>query len=427
MQLLLQRSDGKEVNVAARCCCPNFLIGKASEVGRLCALLGAAAIACSACGGIKPQSTFSPCIHQCKSNNSSIQELQRWVHMEPWNLSSHYYLVLCLMQQAREQRFPVLTCQMLQRMTAVLLTRMESDDSIDLSWKYMRMQIMLCASEAALQCGSYDSAIESATSASCLQLPKDVQSLPHLQLARCYAVRGNGSFVEAEYTKIKELGSGVFSTWLSLVDLRFKQGRISSLENIALMQPERWENDQMVLNALVELKNAEMYLLGRDLLSAEKAASKAVTCWPEAESLHLLHGAICMEIFKNGCGSKYLSTAVRSLSKVLSGGGVMLPVAGLLLAQAESGKGGTAVVKWENYVRAEWSIWSKEHKPAELYFQMGLLAKRLKCTTPGNQEVPDSFQSPRSWFRRAVHINPSCLRYWTMLQQMEGNSRANSG
>lgn len=59
-----------------------------------------------------------------------------------------------------------------------------------------------------------------------------------------------------------------------------------------------------------------------------------------------------------------------------------------------------------------------DYKPAELCFQMGILGKVSKVS---NSEIPDTVQSPRVWFRRAVHINPSCARYWTMLQQGEAN------
>lgn len=349
----------------------------------------------------------------------------RWVHLEPWNILSHYYLVLCLMQQAREQRFPIFYCQMIQRMATIILMRLSTYDGVSESHSYMRLQIMVCSSEAALHCNNYDSAVEVAKSAACLKLPKDFQSLPYLQLARCHASVGNVSFLEAEYSKIKDYETYDFSILLSKMDLELRyrlEHSLSSSGSFDLTSSERMSNNKEVWKAILEFKHAEMYLQTWDLSSAEKAASKAVMLWPEAKSLNLLHGAICMEIFKSGSGSTYLSSAIGSLSKVISGD-VMMPIAGILLAQAEAGKTRTPAHKWERYIRAEWSIWPTDYKPAELYFQMGLLAKRSKVTAPGVLELPDSFQSPRSWFKRALHLNPSCIRYLIMLQRTEDSSQ----
>ena len=62
-----------------------------------------------------------------------------------------------------------------------------------------------------------------------------------------------------------------------------------------------------------------------------------------------------------------------------------------------------------------------EFTPAELYFQMGLLAKISAMSNFNPTQLLDT-QSPRIWFRKAVHINPSCARYWTMVTQTGTNN-----
>ena len=62
-----------------------------------------------------------------------------------------------------------------------------------------------------------------------------------------------------------------------------------------------------------------------------------------------------------------------------------------------------------------------ELTPAELYFQMGVLAK-ISAVSNLNPTELSYTQSPRIWFRKAVHINPSCARYWTMVTQTGTNN-----
>lgn len=62
-----------------------------------------------------------------------------------------------------------------------------------------------------------------------------------------------------------------------------------------------------------------------------------------------------MELVKSGSDSVNLSHACRRLMKVASGSGNKLPIAGLLLAQAQAGKAG--LPGWERLLRHEWAIW----------------------------------------------------------------------
>lgn len=58
-----------------------------------------------------------------------------------------------------------------------------------------------------------------------------------------------------------------------------------------------------------------------------------------------------------------------------------------------------------------------EMRPAELFFQMHLLARQSKSDpkSPSNVEF---CQSPEKWVLRAIHTNPSCIRYWKVLQKL---------
>lgn len=58
-----------------------------------------------------------------------------------------------------------------------------------------------------------------------------------------------------------------------------------------------------------------------------------------------------------------------------------------------------------------------EMRPAELYFQMHLLARELKVG-PNFTSSMESSQSPMRWVIRAIHMNPSCMRYWKVLQKL---------
>uniref|UniRef100_A0A3Q7GC85 Uncharacterized protein n=1 Tax=Solanum lycopersicum TaxID=4081 RepID=A0A3Q7GC85_SOLLC len=53
-------------------------------------------------------------------------------------------------------------------------------------------------------------------------------------------------------------------------------------------------------------------------------------------------------------------------------------------------------------------------RPAELFFQMHLLARRLTEGSVAMSNLEPS-TSPLRWILQAIHINPSCLRYWRAL------------
>jgi superkiller protein 3 len=57
-------------------------------------------------------------------------------------------------------------------------------------------------------------------------------------------------------------------------------------------------------------------------------------------------------------------------------------------------------------------------KPAELLFQMHLLAERSKAMSASDKDRPECSKSSRSWLLLALHLNPSSLRYWEALKQV---------
>lgn len=60
------------------------------------------------------------------------------------------------------------------------------------------------------------------------------------------------------------------------------------------------------------------------------------------------------------------------------------------------------------------SLCLAESRPAELFFQMHLLARRLTKGFGATSNLEPS-TSPLRWILEAIHMNPSCLRYWRAL------------
>lgn len=62
-------------------------------------------------------------------------------------------------------------------------------------------------------------------------------------------------------------------------------------------------------------------------------------------------------------------------------------------------------------------IFLTEVRPAELFLQMHLLARHSKSGSESSSCV-EPYQSQQRWVLRAIHLNPSCLRYWKVLQKL---------
>lgn len=52
-------------------------------------------------------------------------------------------------------------------------------------------------------------------------------------------------------------------------------------------------------------------------------------------------------------------------------------------------------------------------RPAELFFQMHLVSRQ----SSDSSSSVEPYQSPLKWIIRAIHLNPSCLRYWKVLHK----------
>lgn len=57
-----------------------------------------------------------------------------------------------------------------------------------------------------------------------------------------------------------------------------------------------------------------------------------------------------------------------------------------------------------------------EMRPAELFFQMHLLAEHSEAGKSSTHPVV-TCQSPQKWISRAIHADPSSSRYWKILQK----------
>lgn len=62
------------------------------------------------------------------------------------------------------------------------------------------------------------------------------------------------------------------------------------------------------------------------------------------------------------------------------------------------------------------SMFLTDTRSAEILFQMHLLAKQSKVDS--DQLRVELCQSPLRWVLRAIHVNPSCVRYWNVLQSL---------
>lgn len=56
-------------------------------------------------------------------------------------------------------------------------------------------------------------------------------------------------------------------------------------------------------------------------------------------------------------------------------------------------------------------------RPAEVYFQMHILARQSE-DRPETASGIENYQSPEKWVVRAIHTDPSCLRYWKVLDKL---------
>ncbi|XP_020526306.1 tetratricopeptide repeat protein SKI3 isoform X1 [Amborella trichopoda] len=318
-------------------------------------ILGSAAVSCYDCCTSKSKLSFQTCKH--KFGTSSIQQLQRWLHRYPWNRKARYFLILNLFQKAREERYPRHLCDNLGRQLTVALN--DQGNHVEIYSSYQKFQLLLCASEISLQIGASSDSKAYATSALGIPVPNSVLFFGHLQLGRIHAASGNMAGLREECSQCLQLGTNFEIGWISLkmIGTRYKL-QISMDEIDAYFEAclkEKDENSQSMWRAIIALVDGQGFILDNDLDKAEQALAHACSIWDEDSCLHLVHGAICLELARQRSGSQFLSQASESLSKAQENSDSRLPFVSALLAQAEASLGAKA--KWERNLQLEWMSW----------------------------------------------------------------------
>ncbi|XP_068652735.1 tetratricopeptide repeat protein SKI3 [Aristolochia californica] len=417
--LLLQSEVWNSSHSATRCIVlehPRPLIPKVSTSGN--EVIGSAAVACHVSSATNLKSSFATCADQRTQGTGILQQLQKWLREEPWNHKALYLLVLSFLQKAREEKFPPHLCVIMKRLVVTALSN-EVYSRKDQHYQYQKFQLLLSASEICLQGGDHLDCISYATDASQLPLPSCDLFFAHLQLCRAYALQEDFSKLKEEYIECVQLGTDKQCGWISLkyIECRYK---VQNNENPINLRFERCLQDEGTTSkkwmAIYDLVCAQSFLWDQNFLQAERVLAHACSLGVAESCLLLLHGLICLELAKQRSGSEFLSLAVSSLTKAKEFSLVCLPIVSVLLAQAEASLG--ARTKWEDNLRLEWFSWPAEMRPAELYFQMHLLAKQSKVASGSHSNV-EALQSPQRWILRAIHINPSCARYWKVLERVK--------
>jgi superkiller protein 3 len=179
---------------------------------------------------------------------------------------------------------------------------------------------------------------------------------------------------------------------------------------------ERNGSDLSKWTSLFNLVSAQCFIGDENFASAEEALAQACAEGDPDSCILFLNGATCMEIARRFAAPQFISRAAPSLRKAQQKSHASLPLVSLLLAQAEGSLG--SKTKWEKNLRLEWFSWLPELRPAEVYFQMHLLARQSAAAASQQNQLVETMQSPESWLLRAIHLNPSCSRYWKALLQL---------
>ncbi|KAL2349572.1 hypothetical protein Fmac_003572 [Flemingia macrophylla] len=416
--LLVSSNELNNCHVAARCCKLDYLdLSDKKGFKSACDIQGAGAVACYTTGNSSPKFTFPTCGKQCSNHPGAIRYLQKTFHQKPWNNDARYLLVLNYLQRAREERFPHHLCGILNRLAHISLSN-ELYGGTEISYQYRYFQLLLCASEISLQCGNYMTCITHARKASELVLPDNYSFFAHLLLCRVYAVKGDHLSFQQEYTMCMDLKTDYHIGWICLklmecqYELQIDSKAIDlNFEECVKTSGKLWNMWMAVYN----LVRGMISLQKRDLVSAEGFMAQACSLEGFESCLFLCHGAICMELARQSDGYQFLSRAVKSLAKVHELSLIPLPFASLLVAQAEGSLGSKE--RWNRNLGLEWYNWPSEMRPAELHFQMHLLARHAKVG-PSATSSTESSETPQRCVMRAIHLNPSCMRYWRVLQKL---------
>ncbi|KAL2650302.1 hypothetical protein R1flu_018430 [Riccia fluitans] len=421
-ELLLQSSFGKRAGLIPKCCrLPYSSPQLKSDCAALCSVQAKAACACALCGQLKCF-RFSPCNGQRASGSSLIHQLQRWVHTEPGNVEARYHLVLCLMQQARAENFPRNLCKAIHRIAATTVSLLRAENQCEDS----HVHALLTAIILEVSMHITDDTASTQLMGYIPELKRLSQLSPWvtLQLARFYAAQKDYRSLQAELSRAGHLLTaddlqGCFAVFE--LQQRFKVQAVdsSSLEACKKAISRRPLDEQKDWIGLLHLIRVKRFFQDEDFLSAQKAAAEALSFLADNPVLHLLHGTICAMLVSSGTSVEMLPSAVRSLTKAMNFEGAgALPFACIVLCQMQNLKASSKnseLSKWERKLLTEWEAWPPEFRPAELYFQMGLLALKAQGTLVGMAGTAETSWTVRAWMQRAVHLKPDSVLYWSHL------------
>ncbi|CAI9115330.1 OLC1v1016211C1 [Oldenlandia corymbosa var. corymbosa] len=414
--LLLSCKEWNDVHLASRCCVidhpcdhPKLNILEKSAIE----ILGAGTVACYTIRETNDKLLFSNCGGDYLSGTWTIRHLQKCLHQQPWNYQARYLLILNYLQRARIERFPRQLCSILARLIAPILSENLSirEEYYD---EYQRFQLLLCSAEVCLQLGDNLGCVKHAACASKFSLSDNHLAHAHLLLCRAYAAEDDYANLSKEYRRCLDLKFDCHVGWLSLkiIDSLYKIQTDDTILAVGFEECSRdVKNTWRMWLAVFHLVQGLVAIKRNDFLSAEEFLAQACSFVDNESCLFLCHGVVCMELARQLSDAKFLSSAVKSLKKAKESSSP-LPMVSLLLAQAEGSLG--SKVKWEKNLSDEWFSWPQEMmKPAELYFQMYLVS-----SSNSSYALPSSSQSYLKWILQAIHLNPSALRYWKVLQNV---------
>lgn len=362
--------------------------------------------------------SFATCEHQYLSGPDAIHHLQRWVHCEPWNQDARYLLVLAIFQKAHEEKYPKHTCVILKKLIMQVLSNISNPHEKE-AMQYQVFLLLLLSSEVCLQSLDYENCITEAKEALKLTPSSRVDTFfANLQLCRAYVVHGDLLNSRNEYMKCLRNHTNTEIGWVMLKQLESACSLEGFSDEIDIKLHEcvkRNGSDSSKWTSLFNLACAQCFLWGGNFESAEKALAQACSQVDPDSCILFLNGATCMEIARRFVAPQFISRAASSLRKAQQKSHASLPLVSLLLAQAEGSLG--SKTKWERNLRLEWFSWPPELRPAEVYFQMHLLARQSSAAVSQQNQLVETIQSPELWLLRAIHLNPSCPRYWKALLQ----------
>ncbi|CAM8985822.1 unnamed protein product [Rhodiola kirilowii] len=409
--------EGHDLYHARKCCSMDVPLHSKKKGLRLgLEVLGAGGIACYHAGNRNLKISFPTC--RCWSHDAHKvpQQLRKWLHQEPWNIEVHYLAALNFMQKAREERFPVNLCHALKRFILPDYYR-HIDSTSGHLYEYQKFQFLLCASEIELQMGNAVSSETHAKTASSLMLPDGYLFFAHLMLCRVYYVREDSLNLEQELLKCLQLKIHCHIGWICFTLIECESRCGTSIDRLRVGLSEcckdndrstKWMSVYNCIQGLISLRK-------HNILSAKEFLAQSCSLAEGDSCVSFCHGAICLELARQTSDSQLILLAVKNLTRAQELFKCRFPFVSISLAQAVGSLGNSA--KWESNMRLEWLAWATETKPAELFFQMHLVAKsveqrKIDAGSLGSQ------QGALKWAIRAIHLNPACSRYWNVLPKL---------